>query len=105
MMEKILLLITIVPLVLGISEILHWLKLLILKPQKTVKVYNVILLEEKFPQQQIAFFAEKYLHKNNSLIALCDLVNEQDFEECRELSLKNDIALCYQNELKDIMKF
>ena len=104
-MEKILLLISIIPMVLGVSEILHWLKLLILKPKTKNNVYNVIFLDEKFPQQQIAFFAEKYLHNSNSLIAVCDSVNPGDFEECKEISKKNDMVLCYQNELKDIMKF
>lgn len=105
MIEEILLLISIVPMVLGVSEILHWLKLLILAPEKRNKVYNVIFLDETFPQQQIAFFAEKYLHKNNCLVALCDLVREEDFEECRDLADKNDIIFCFQNELMNRMKF
>ncbi len=104
MIKSILLIICLIPTMLGVSEILHWLRLLILAPEKKPITYTVVCLTSDSAKEQIRFAAAKYSnsgHKN--IIAVNSSVEEQDINECKEIADKNDIIFCSAEELcKDI---
>ncbi len=105
MIEIVLLMICLVPTMLGLAEIIHWLKLLILSPKKKVPSYVVLYLTESSPREQISFAAEKYsYYGDRNIIAVNTFVREEDFEECKAIADKNDIIFCSANELLENLK-
>ncbi len=104
MAEFFLVFIFLIPTVLGLSELLHILKLNILKPKKPSVSYKVIILTDNFPVEQMLFEIEKYKwlgkHNGNSLIFVNSLLSFKNLQSCKAIAEKNSFSFCKIEEVK-----
>jgi len=107
MVEIILSVLFLIPAMLGLSELLHILKIRILSPKKPVISYNVIILNNDKPHQQLQHAIYQYLWHGRELggviLAVNSFLNEENFSCCKELAEKNNIIFCSLDELYNLI--
>lgn len=108
MTEIILLFIFLIPAMLGLAELLHILKLFILKPQKPIISYKVIFLTNDSAVQQLQYILEQYMWigKNNNfnLVVVNSLLSEENYDECKLIANKHNLTFCSVEELDGYLK-
>ena len=95
--ELILIILCIFPLMLGIADILHNLKLFLLggkvKSQKTV----IFLLDDEFPQRELALIAEQKRWQGKAfadkVYVIYTKLSKNEILECENIARKNNIFL------------
>ncbi len=107
MLEVIFFLLFLIPAMLGISELLHTLKILILAPKKPVISYNIIILNNDNPHQQLLHTVYQYAWYGRELtgiiVAVNSFLNDENYSCCKEIAEKNNIIFCSFEELDKII--
>lgn len=106
MPEIIMILFLIIPAVLGMAEILHFVKMLILSPYIKCNRYSLIVLEN----EDALFQLKNFLEENNwygskklgKTIVVCKDLSSENFEECKHLAETNGAKLLDYEKLKDL---
>lgn len=92
-----------IPAMLGIAEILHIIKLFILKPQKSIISYKIVILTNDMPFEHMKYVIEKYIwqHSKNSakLIFVYSLLDEENFNECKMLAEQFGLGFYSKEEI------
>lgn len=95
-----------IPAMLGVAEILHKLKIIILAPKRADVSYNVIFLNNSEPVEQLsnAIYQSNWHGREyyGVLVAVNDFLNEENFVLCKELAQKNGVVFCSLKELYDL---
>ncbi len=98
-----------IPAMFGLAEILHILKLYILKPNKQLISYKLIVLTNDLPVIQMKYNIEQFLwngRKNSAkLIFINSFLNHQNFVECKTLAEKYAVSFCSTEDLKKYIDF
>ena len=106
MPEIIMVLFLIIPAVLGMAEILHFAKMLILSPYIKGDRYSLIVLENEDALFQLKnFFEENNWYgakKLGKTIVVCKDLSSENYEECRQLAEANGAMLLDYEKLKDL---
>ncbi len=96
MVEIIFKLLVLVPAVLGVSEIIHLIKMAINSPSKKPKNYWVVMLEEGSAEQQLKYAILKHTWQNSeykNLVVITNNVSGEELDVCKELAQKYGIEL------------
>ena len=105
MFEIFLLVLFLIPAMLGLAEILHILKLHILKPQKPMISYKVIILTDDTAVENMRYAIEQYLwqpgNNNGNLVFVNSLLNKENFTVCKELAERYSIGFYSKKELEE----
>lgn len=103
MVEIVFLSLFLIPAVLGLAEILHNLKCILLKPKKDIISYKIIVLTDDNPANQLLYAAEKFLwngcDNGLNLIAVYNNLSFENFIECEKIAKRYDISFCWADEL------
>ena len=106
-MFELLLILFLIPAMLGLAEILHILKLYILKPEKPIISYKVVILTNTSPLEHMKYVIEQYLwqkEKNSAkLIFINSLLSEDNFNNCKALAESYDLGFCSREEINDYL--
>ena len=97
MLEIIIILFLIIPAVLGMSEILHVMKMLILSPHTECNKYSLIVLEN----EDALFLLKKFFEENNwngskkngKAIVVFKNLTGNIYEECKAVALNNGAVI------------
>ncbi len=92
-----------IPATLGLAEILHILKRLILKPTKPYSSTTLIFIDGENAPLQLLYAAEQYLwqgkSEGTSVIAVYSSDDELDLNYCQNICKKNGFELCNIEEI------
>ena len=94
MVEIVLKLLVLFPAVLGVGEIIHFVKMKILSPKVKPKNYWLIVLNKGIAEEQLKYAILKYAWQNNdygNLIVITKNISGSELENCRELAQKYGI--------------
>ena len=93
-----------IPAMLGLAELLHILRLRLLKPDNKVLCYKVIILTNDNPMSQMLYEIEKYAWQGKSsalnLIFINTLLEGKKIDECRLTAEKKGFIFCGTQEFK-----
>ena len=107
MIEICLVILFLIPAMLGLAEILHILKLYILKPQNPIISYKVIILTDSTPIEDMKYVIEHYLwlskKNNSSLIFVNSLLCEENFNACKKMAEYYGFSFCSKDEIKEYL--
>lgn len=105
MTEIIISLICLVPLILGLSELLHCIKLHLLKPSKPMITYKLIFLRNENCVEHLTYAKEQYLWNGKrdalNLVVIYSALNEENLAVCGEIAQKYGFIFCSVQELKN----
>lgn len=103
MFEYILLFFCLIPTMLGLAELLHYLKSYILSPKKRIPSYLLVNLVNTSPQLQLSLVIEKYRWQGHryaeKIIAVYSNMDLDDLEECKQIAFEYNITICSKEEL------
>lgn len=103
MIKMILITLSAVLAVLGLSEVIHAIRLLVLAPKKHPQTVTVVRLSGDEPLRQLHYAGNALTWNEtsaeNAKLAVCSLPAGKLLEECRETAERYDILLCSENEL------
>ena len=104
MVKIILTILLLIPTMLGLAELIHNFKLYLLKPEKALISYKVILLTDNSPIEQMRYVIEQYLwqsEKNNTgIVFVNSLLSNINLIECKSLAEKYGFTYCSKEELE-----
>lgn len=107
MVEIFLVILFLIPAMLGLAEILHILKLYILKPQNPIISYKMIILTDSSPVEHMKYVIEQYLWQskknNSSLIFVNSLLCEENFKACKNLAEHYGFSFYSKEEIKEYL--
>ncbi len=107
MAEIIFIIIFAVPAILGISEIIHSLRLWLVSSKSSgEKVLVLVPDDEGFSKQILGAFEESKWCGNrlaNKIVVVDDLLSEENKKECREITSKLGLEICNISELSNIV--
>lgn len=91
---------------LGLTELLHMLKLLLIKPEKRAIVYSLIILHGDTPERQLLPAIEQRLWLGGDY---CDHIIAVDISsvddgECRSLAEKYGVIYCTGDSLNNTLR-
>ncbi len=93
------------PTVLGLAELLHIFKRLILKPLKPYCSTTLIFIDGENAPLQLLYAAEQYLWQGKSdeasVIAVYSSDDELDLDYCQSICQKNGFELCPKEEISE----
>ena len=108
MLEIFCILILFIPLILGLAELLHAVKLYILKPKKSLISYKIIFLLNENCVEQLLYAKERFLwqgrSENLNLILVNSALNEENFKICGEIAKKYGLIYCTAEELENYIR-
>ncbi len=96
-----------IPAMLGLAEILHFVKLYILKPKKAMISYKVVILTNDTAVENMRYAIEQYLwqagRNGSSLIFVNSLLNKEIFFACKEIAERYDVGFYSKKELEEYL--
>lgn len=106
MVEFLLLFVTLLLAILGLSELIHMLKIKITYPTKKNKNYILIILTKENATEQIKYIADKlqWSGKNYADGVFAIYNDEVDLNSCYDLVSRYNIMLCSPEELALLLK-
>lgn len=109
MMEILLAFIFIFPTILGVCEILHFIKIHITASQKPNRLYTVIVLDNDSPQEQLNYIINQLVWYGNkkigTVIAVNSFLDEVNFSSCKDIAEKYNLVFCSAKELGYLLSF
>ena len=106
MAEICLMILFLIPAMLGLAEILHILKLYILKPQNPIIAYKVVILTDDMPLEIMKYVIEQHVwNKNNSsqLIFVNSLLSQNNFDKCKQFAEEYGIGFCTKDKVEEYL--
>lgn len=107
MVETIIILLTLIPTIWGLSEILHRIRLKIISPRDVPPTYVIMYLFGDTPKQQILYAAEKYFWQGkkylSNIVLLNTFLSGEEFEECKKMAEHYGFIFCNENEISNII--
>ena len=105
MLKIFLILILFIPLILGLSELLHTFKLYILKPKKPLVSYKIIFLTDENCVEELLYAKERFLWQGRNetlnLILVNSALSQENFKICYEIAENYGLIYCSSEELKN----
>ena len=107
MFEIFFLILFLIPAMLGLSEILHILKLYILKPKKAMISYKIVILTNDTAVENMRYAIEQYLwqaERNGfNLIFVNSLLDKENFLACKEIAKRYEVGFYSKKELEEYL--
>lgn len=98
----------IIPAVLGLAEILHYLKLLIISPESPSDRFCVSVLSEGNGSLELRAFCEENNWSRKPvryrLVAVYSELSAETLDECKIIAEKNGVTLLRASQLNDFIK-
>lgn len=108
MFEFVLILILLIPVILGLAELLHIFKLSVLRPKKPIVAYKMIFLTDDSCVEQLLYAKEQFLWQGKSqylnLVIINSNLSKQNFDDCAEIAEKFGFIFCSADELQNYIK-
>ncbi len=102
-MESILFFVFLILAMLGLAELIHTVKQLILYPKKQSGLFTVVFLDNNSPQCQLESIYQKFLWHGmdytGKIIAINSNLDSQNFSECELIAKKYNLTFCSLEEL------
>lgn len=93
--------------ILGLTEVLHTLKKIMLFPKKYPKTRLIVYLDGENADLQLASIAEQYRWSGKGLageiVAVYSAISSESLENCRKLAEKHNIIICSEKDLKNLV--
>ncbi len=109
MIEIFLLITELLLLILGISELLHSVKLWLLYSEKSGNSYSVICLKSLSAEQQMRFAVaqRKWLGKKyaDNIIAINSFISGEEYYSCEQFAKKYGIIYCSIEQLDSVLLY
>ena len=109
MAELIFFLVFLIPALLGVSEIIHLVRMSLFSLNGINSPYVVVWLKDDTAENQILSVCEQYSWSGKkyaqNIIAINSTLSDDKFEICKQMAEKNNIYFCTAEELVSVMSY
>lgn len=109
MAELIFFLIFLIPALLGVSEIIHLVRMSLYSLKGINSPYVVVWLKDDTAENQILSVCEQYSWSGKkyaqNIVAINSMLGDEKFEICSKMAEKNNIYFCSAEELVSVLNY